>query len=78
MSVLTQNEFQVDQDVQKGSLTHLHRRLEHLHYDMIISMAKDPASDVLLADEVRSNCFTLAQGKQTKNNQSRDTEEIHR
>ncbi|KAG2827723.1 hypothetical protein PC111_g8459 [Phytophthora cactorum] len=34
-------------------------------------MAKKPASGVALTDEVRANCLACAQGKQTKNKQSR-------
>lgn len=69
--MLTQNEFEVAQDVQRGSLMQLHRIFGHLHYDTIISMAKDPASDILLTDELRSNCLACAQEKQTKNKKSK-------
>ena len=40
MSVLAQNEVEMVQDVQQGSLMHFHRRLGHLNYDTIIRMAK--------------------------------------
>ncbi|KAG3197022.1 hypothetical protein PC129_g24583 [Phytophthora cactorum] len=50
---------------------HFHRRLGHLNYDTITRMAKKPASGVALTDEVRANCLACAQGKQTKNKQSR-------
>ncbi|KAG3075450.1 hypothetical protein PC121_g8033 [Phytophthora cactorum] len=71
MSVLAENEAAVEQDVQTGPLMHFHRRLGHLNYDTITRMAKKPASGVALTDEVRANCLACAQGKQTKNKQSR-------
>lgn len=52
MSRLTQNGFEVYQDVQKGYLMHIHRRLEHLHFDRSIGIAKDPTSSILIVDEV--------------------------
>ncbi|GMF30942.1 unnamed protein product [Phytophthora lilii] len=48
-----------------------HRRLGHLNYDTIVKIAKDPASGIALTDHKRDNCLTCAQGKQTKNAQSR-------
>uniref|UniRef100_A0AAV1UHJ8 Uncharacterized protein n=1 Tax=Peronospora matthiolae TaxID=2874970 RepID=A0AAV1UHJ8_9STRA len=71
MSALAQHEEDVGQDVQKGSLMHFHKRLAHLNYDTIIRMTKDPASGIQLTDELRANCLACAQGKQTKNPQSR-------
>ncbi|KAG3098958.1 hypothetical protein PI124_g9109 [Phytophthora idaei] len=50
---------------------HFHRRLGHLNHDTIIRMAKNPASGIALTDDVRANCLACAQGKQTKNKQSR-------
>lgn len=43
MSVLSQHEENVGQDVQKGSLLHFYKRLAHLNHDTIIKMAKDTA-----------------------------------
>nr|CCA13863.1 hypothetical protein PITG_16835 [Albugo laibachii Nc14] len=71
MSVLAKNEAEICQDVQKGSLMHFHKRLAHLNYDTIITMAKDPVSGIHLTDNQRTNCLACAQGKQTKNQQSR-------
>uniref|UniRef100_A0AAV1T532 Integrase catalytic domain-containing protein n=1 Tax=Peronospora matthiolae TaxID=2874970 RepID=A0AAV1T532_9STRA len=71
MTALAQGEFEVSQDVQRGTLMHFHRRLAHLNYDTILRMAKDPASGIQLTDETRENCLACAQGKQTKNQQSR-------
>ena len=45
ITVLPQNEIEVSQDVQKGSLMHFHRKLAHLNCDTIICMAKDSARD---------------------------------
>ncbi|KAE9279204.1 hypothetical protein PR003_g28297 [Phytophthora rubi] len=63
MSVLAQNEEEVGQDVQRGPLMYLHRRLAHLHYDTILLMAKHPASGIALTDEVRANYLACTQGK---------------
>lgn len=71
MSILTQNEFAVDQDILIGSLMHLHRRFGHLHYETIISKAKDPASGILLKDELRSKCLACAQREKMKNKKSK-------
>ena len=71
MSVLAQHEEDVGQDVEKGSLIHFHKRLANFKYDTITKMAKDPASGIQLTDELRANCLACAQGKQTKNPQSR-------
>ena len=71
MSALVQHDEDVGHDVQKESLMHFHKSLAHLNYDTIIRMAKDPASGIQLTDELRANCLACAQGKQTKNPQSR-------
>ncbi|EEY65214.1 uncharacterized protein PITG_16835 [Phytophthora infestans T30-4] len=70
LSVLAENEAEVGQDVQTGTLIHSHRLLCDLDYDTIINMAKDPASGIALTDELRANCLACAQGKQTHNKQS--------
>lgn len=67
LSVLIQTEFRVDQKEQKRSLMNFHRRFGHLHSHNINSMSEDPASGIVLADEVHSNWFTRVKGKQTKN-----------
>ena len=50
---------------------HFHRRLGYLHFDTIIRMAKDPASGIKRTDVDRTNCLSCAQGKKSKNQQSR-------
>ena len=50
---------------------HFHRGLAHLDFDTILRMAKDPAFVIQLTDETRANCLDCAQGKQSKNQQSR-------
>ena len=52
--------------IQRGSLSHFHRRLGHLCYDSIIKIVRDPASGIRLTDTKRTNCLASAQGKQTK------------
>lgn len=49
----------------------VHRILSHLNYDSIGKIAKHPASGIELTDHKRDNCLMCAQGKQTKNAQSR-------
>lgn len=58
-------------DAQEGTLMHFHSRLGHLAFDTIERMVKDPASGIKLTDKRRTNCLTCAEGKQTKNNQSK-------
>lgn len=50
---------------------HFHRRLTQFNYDTIIQIAQDPASRILLTDQIKANCLACAQGKQTKNALSR-------
>lgn len=50
---------------------HFHRRSAHLNYDTIIQIAQHPDSGILLTDQIRTNCLACAQGKETKNAQSR-------
>ena len=71
MSVLSQYEEEVAHDVQKGSFMHFHRRFVHLNFETIIRMAQDPASCIILTDQIRENCLACDQGKQTKYAQSR-------
>ena len=60
-----------DSDTQSGSLLHFHQRLGHLAYDTFERMARDPASGIVLTDCKRPTCISCAQGKQTKNVQSK-------
>jgi len=71
MAALAEAQEGVGPDVQVGTLMQFHRRLGHLNYDTIVKIAKDPASGIALTDHKRDNCLTCAQGKQTKNAQSR-------
>ncbi|CAI5736696.1 unnamed protein product [Peronospora farinosa] len=58
-------------DTQSGTLTQFHQRLGHLSYDTVERMAKDPASGIKHTDRRRLKCLSCAEGKQTKNAQSR-------
>ena len=49
---------------------HFHRRLGHLCFDTIITMAKNPATAIRLTDTTRLNCLACAQGKKVKRAQS--------
>ena len=71
MVVVHENEDEAHMRLQHGTLLHFHRRLGHLCYDTIIKMACDPASGIKLTDTKRVKCLACAQGKQTKNMQSR-------
>jgi len=72
MAALAETQEGVGPDVQVGTtLMQFHRRLGHLNYDTIVKIAKDPASGIALTDHKRDNSLTCAQGKQTKNAQSR-------
>ncbi|GMF48730.1 unnamed protein product [Phytophthora fragariaefolia] len=71
LAALAEAQEGVGPDVQVGTLMQFHRRLGHLNYDTIVKIAKDPASGIALANHQRDNCLACAQGKQTKNAQSR-------
>uniref|UniRef100_A0AAV1U680 Polyprotein n=1 Tax=Peronospora matthiolae TaxID=2874970 RepID=A0AAV1U680_9STRA len=72
MAILTQDSTDVSaMDVQIVSLYHFHQRLGHLAYDTVERMASDPESGITLTDRARPTCISCAQGKQTKNAQSR-------
>jgi hypothetical protein len=55
----------------EDSLMNFHRRLGHLHFDSVIRLAKDPSSGIKINDFTRQICVTCAQGKQSKNLQSK-------
>ncbi|KAG2856236.1 hypothetical protein PC129_g9231 [Phytophthora cactorum] len=61
----------VDISVVKGSLVGFHKRLGHLSYDAVERLAQDPISGIEITDHHRVNCLTCAQGKQSKNIQSK-------
>ncbi|KAE9028135.1 hypothetical protein PR002_g10490 [Phytophthora rubi] len=71
VEVPNNNEEEVRQNEQRGSLMHFHHMLAHLHYKTIMLMSKDSASSIALTDEMRVDCLANAQGKQTKSTQSR-------
>ncbi|KAE9022897.1 hypothetical protein PF005_g5291 [Phytophthora fragariae] len=71
VEVSNNNEEEVRQNEQRGSLMHFHHMLAHLHYKTIMLMSKDSASRIALTDEMRVDCLANAQGKQTKSTQSR-------
>jgi len=71
MAALAEAQEGVGPDVQVGTLMQFHRRLGHLNCDTIVKIAMDPASGIALTDHKLDNCLTCAQGKQTKNAQSR-------
>ncbi|KAG3143998.1 hypothetical protein PC128_g24483 [Phytophthora cactorum] len=66
----------VDSSKEKGSLVEFHKRLGHLSYEAVERLAQDPSSGIEITDHRRKNGLTCAQGKQSKNTQSkRDTGE---
>ncbi|CAI5702801.1 unnamed protein product [Peronospora effusa] len=71
VAAINATKYESDSDVQRGALMHFHCRLGHLCFDTIIKMAKDPASCIKLTDTRRMNCLACAQGKQTKQAQSK-------
>nr|CCA25871.1 PREDICTED: hypothetical protein [Albugo laibachii Nc14] len=70
MTVLAKSEHESDLNVECGTLVESHRRLDHLCYDTIIKMARDPASGIKLTDTKRESCLACSQGKQIKKVQS--------
>ncbi|OWZ18981.1 hypothetical protein PHMEG_0006833 [Phytophthora megakarya] len=61
----------LDDAVTETKLLEMHRRLGHLAYDTVERMADTPGSAIRLTDRARPNCLTGAQGKQSKNSQSK-------
>jgi hypothetical protein len=55
----------------EGTLMDFHLRLGHLNFDKIIAIAKKPGPGIKITDDTRTNCVACAEGKQTKNNQSK-------
>jgi hypothetical protein len=54
-----------------------HKRLGHLNYDAVERLARDPSSGIEITDNRRVNCLTCAQGKQSRNRQSRKDTGAH-
>uniref|UniRef100_M4BS13 Uncharacterized protein n=1 Tax=Hyaloperonospora arabidopsidis (strain Emoy2) TaxID=559515 RepID=M4BS13_HYAAE len=70
-SALLQGYNGIDEAVLSTTLVELHQRLSYLGYDTVEGMADSMGSGVHLTDRARQNCLTCAEGKQSKNNQSR-------
>jgi hypothetical protein len=68
---------EVSSEVQKGTLVDFHKRLGHLSYDSVERLAKEPSSGIQLTNHKRVNCLTCAEGKQTKNRQSKEDTGAH-
>jgi hypothetical protein len=55
----------------RATLMELHQMLGHLAFEKILKLAKDPRSGLEISDDKIRTCVACAQGKQTKNPQSR-------
>ncbi len=53
------------------TLYNWHMRLGHQSYDAIETLTAKPGSGIKLTNHSRPNCMTCAEGKQTKNKQSK-------
>ena len=58
-------------DIHEDTLMNFHSRLGHLNYDAIEKLAAQPGSGIKLTDHKRMQCITCAEGKQTRNAQSK-------
>uniref|UniRef100_A0AAV1U2P4 Retrovirus-related Pol polyprotein from transposon TNT 1-94-like beta-barrel domain-containing protein n=1 Tax=Peronospora matthiolae TaxID=2874970 RepID=A0AAV1U2P4_9STRA len=70
-SVLLQGYDGIDEAVVSTTLVELHQRLGHLGCDIVERMTESKGSEIHLTDRARPNCLTCAEGKQSKNNQSK-------
>ena len=71
MAALEEREMDADtEDGHEASLLHWHQRLGHLAFDMIVHMARGPASGIRLPSKMRMACVSCLEGKQTRNAQS--------
>jgi hypothetical protein len=61
----------VSDSAHSDTLYNWHRRLGHQSYDAIETLAAKPGSDIKLTDHSRPKSMTCAEGKQTKNKQSK-------
>ncbi|KAG3105785.1 hypothetical protein PI125_g13359 [Phytophthora idaei] len=61
----------LDDTMTETTLLELHKSLGHISYDTVERMADAAGSGVRLKSRARLNCLTCAQGKQSKNNQSK-------
>jgi hypothetical protein len=61
----------VSEAIHEDTLYNWHKRFGHQSYDAIEALAATPSSGIKLIDLERPNCITCAEGKQTKNRQSK-------
>jgi hypothetical protein len=61
----------VSESVHADTLFNWHVGFGHQSYDSIEALAAKPDSGIKLTDRIRPNCMTCAEGKQTKNNESK-------
>jgi hypothetical protein len=60
-----------DEYLMEGTLMEFHQRLGHLSFERILKMADDPRSGLKITDKTERTCVACAEGKQTKNRQSK-------
>jgi hypothetical protein len=68
---VVQNQEHVGEAVHEDTLYNWHMRFGHQSYDAIEALVVKPGSGINLTDKERPNCMTCAEGKQTKNKQSK-------
>jgi hypothetical protein len=61
----------VSDSAHSDTLYNVLMRLDHQSYDSIETLATKPGSGIKLTDHSRPNCMTCAEGKHTKNKQSK-------
>ncbi len=68
---VVQNQEHVGEAVHKDTLYNWHMRFGHQSYDAIEPLVAKPGSGIKLTDKERPNCMICAEGKQTKDMQSK-------
>jgi hypothetical protein len=68
---VVERQVHVSDVVHADTLYNCHTRFGHQSYDAIEALAAKPGSGIKLTDHLRPNCMTCAEGKQTKNRQSK-------
>ncbi len=71
MCSVVENQQHVSEAVHEDTLYNWHKRFGHQSYDTIEALAAKPSTGIKLTDRERPTCITYAEGKQTKNRQSR-------
>jgi hypothetical protein len=61
----------VSEAIHEDTLYNWHKRFSHQTYGAVEALAAKPGSGIKLTDRDRPNCMTCAEGKQTKNRQSK-------